>query len=81
MASKASTGVSATGWPKDPGDAPQGCRLSGPVRANEAEDLPGTDLEGKPLDRGEVPVHLLQTADLDDGRNFRWGQDVSPWNI
>jgi hypothetical protein len=42
----------------------EGGGLSGTVGAHQADDLAGEDLKGQLLDRGEIPVHLLQAVDL-----------------
>ena len=41
-------------------------RLAGAVRAEQAEDLAGRDVEVDPVDRPDVAVLLDQTADPDD---------------
>ena len=51
----------------DAGDALQGRRLAGAVGTHQTHDLAGLHLEGEVLDRGQVPVQLLQPLDLDHG--------------
>jgi hypothetical protein len=50
------------------GEHPDGGRLAGPVGAEEADDLAGTDLEGDPPHGLVVAVGLHEVGDADQGR-------------
>jgi len=50
----------------DAGDAAERRRLAGAVRADEADDLAGADLEGDAVHRGRAAELLAQGSDLED---------------
>ena len=58
------------------GEHAGGGGLAGPVRPEQAEDLPGPDVEVEPVDRGEVGagIHLGQVLGMDDGVRLAAGQ-------
>src|SRR4026209_1304044 len=51
----------------DSGDASDRGGLARAGGAHQTQDLPGVNLEGEPLDGGEVPIQLLQSLDVDHG--------------
>ena len=58
----------AGGRPVEAEDHPHGGRLAGAVRAEEAGDLPGLDVEAEVVDGDDVAVALGEAADGDHGR-------------
>jgi hypothetical protein len=43
----------------------EGGRLARAIGTDQPDDLPGPDLEGEILDRGQLPIQFLETLGFD----------------